>query len=665
MSFAVLQGTAETLADRLNGAVLLGPVPAAGLPLGGLTFIAAVPTSPVTLTFSGSVGDLLRVPQLVAEIVGTHTALRAETRRDPFGVSYIAVSSDNGFTVDKAGTANTLLGLSASVDTVSSGTVDRTRIRGFSRGATEGHYSLVIADTAAPPVDAGTGEALSVANIAALSGVVSLIDGQEAYVRSVRDRWVSSNRASPPATDGITVVAHSNGGAWRWERLCIAHPSWSKVVDWGIDPVSGSDEAVGTAASPLKTSYELQRRIGMWGQLAPQCVIQLLTDFPFNASFRLSATVPEDTTGGATASAFHMLTIRGARAQLATGTLTATGPASAFYTPLTRVGAGARNIIYASGTDFSGYVDKYVRLVDGPAAGYGAWIQVGANGSAQLTPWCLEHTNDLTTPAAPAVLQPGGIAAGHTFEILNMTSLGGSPLLRLQGGGSANVSTQRVAATSVQLRWVRSPEHSEVNFAFTFGNIETGYGIALFLLQTDLHSSIVATQAREHGCLVGGGIFTTGYIGNAIRFYAGGGRARTPVAPQFSIGGGNVYFDGDFCFTSPLFVGVAGSTADNYAAAVRIGTAFFAVTGDAITVGMHGCCEVRIGEYGTASAYGTATARGVRIMSGGKLFYTAKPTINDGLGAAREAIVGGTDRLYAQVPYIEGTNLACFAVSAT
>jgi len=66
-----------------------------------------------------------------------------------------------------------------------------------------------------------------------------------------------------------------------------------------------------------------------------------------------------------------------------------------------------------------------------------------------------------------------------------------------------------------------------------------------------------------------------------------------------------------------------------------------------------------VGDWGTNNA-----GFGLDIRSGGFFSYTgtAKPSINSGLGVGREARIGGTDKLYANVPYIEGANGAALAL---
>jgi hypothetical protein len=126
-----------------------------------------------------------------------------------------------------------------------------------------------------------------------------------------------------------------------------------------------------------------------------------------------------------------------------------------------------------------------------------------------------------------------------------------------------------------------------------------------------------------------------------------------------------LYFDADFAFTMPLSVGVAGSTADNAPASVRLGCVFFSCGGDGLIVGQNGALQIRIGEFASDAVYGTVGGFGARVHAGGKLFYTTKPTINAGLGAGREARVGGTNKLWSEIPYLEPANGAVLAFAGT
>jgi hypothetical protein len=72
-----------------------------------------------------------------------------------------------------------------------------------------------------------------------------------------------------------------------------------------------------------------------------------------------------------------------------------------------------------------------------------------------------------------------------------------------------------------------------------------------------------------------------------------------------------------------------------------------------------------IQQTGAVPDWGTANlGHGVVCFSGGQYVYATKPTVNGGLGAGREARVGGTDKLYSAVPYVEGANNAALVLNA-
>jgi hypothetical protein len=63
--------------------------------------------------------------------------------------------------------------------------------------------------------------------------------------------------------------------------------------------------------------------------------------------------------------------------------------------------------------------------------------------------------------------------------------------------------------------------------------------------------------------------------------------------------------------------------------------------------------------------WGTANAgHGVVVRSGGMVAYVTKPTVNGGLGAGREALIGGVDTLWGGVPAVTAANLAAIVVNA-
>lgn len=306
MSYDLVTGDAASLTDRLNGAVVLGPIPYEGAALGALTLIFSSPSH--TVTFSGSAGELRTAVEVVSEILAVFTTLHGEIRRNYLGDSYIALWHEDGFTIDKDGTANPLLRIDTAADTTTAGPVDVNRIRGFSNSISGAGYTLVLGDEAGPGPGAVssddvinesdvTGASVTaalnrlgalaqapVATIAALSALPNSLEGVTVRVLSVRDYWVSTNRSTPRAVASAMVAAHASGGNWRWERLCVPDPSWLVETVWEVDTALGNDENDGrtwvaiTGGTALQSFAEVMRRCagsgGVWdaGQLGATTV---------------------------------------------------------------------------------------------------------------------------------------------------------------------------------------------------------------------------------------------------------------------------------------------------------------------------------------------------------------------------------------------------------
>ncbi len=147
----------QGIEDLLNGCLILGPFDSKpGLPLGAKTLIFSTPAA--TVTFSGSAGALLTPEQIQDEIENTvglsgYSRYRGEQSgprysQSPLGVIHrqlIIIQKDTGFTIDKDGTANPILGLSTTADIVSAGVIAAAKIAGFSQGSTPAHYAIIIA----------------------------------------------------------------------------------------------------------------------------------------------------------------------------------------------------------------------------------------------------------------------------------------------------------------------------------------------------------------------------------------------------------------------------------------------------------------------------------------------------------------------------------------
>lgn len=121
---------------------------------------------------------------------------------------------------------------------------------------------------------AGTTEVI-VANEAAASAIVGLIDGQQVFVKSHRSWWRFNANSLAPLVPHVVIASASVGASPRLLRTAYAAPEWREsITDVYIDPsnVTGiaNDEnqaifsapQVGAARRPLLTYQELFRR---WG----------------------------------------------------------------------------------------------------------------------------------------------------------------------------------------------------------------------------------------------------------------------------------------------------------------------------------------------------------------------------------------------------------------
>lgn len=160
MPYEVFIGDHVKVQDRLNNAKCLGPFPKkTGLPVGAKTFKAFSGTC----TFAGSAGDYLTLDAIAAALNAAFSksafaVLRNVPNAAPAGTvtqrdggksvdvqQQLVLQDDAGFTIDKTGTANTLLGLSTAANTVVPAKVDQTKIAGFTLGIYSGHFALIIA----------------------------------------------------------------------------------------------------------------------------------------------------------------------------------------------------------------------------------------------------------------------------------------------------------------------------------------------------------------------------------------------------------------------------------------------------------------------------------------------------------------------------------------
>lgn len=520
------------------------------------------------------------------------------------------------------------------------------------------HVSSDGSDAPSPPAPAANASTLIVPNGAGLAVIDDTLyaSGTRVRVLSVLDDvdLLKTGPGSTRTVDNITVWA-TQSGVGRYVRRLKASATWAQQLDWGIDPLLGNDENVGTAAAPLRTPGEFSRRIPAGTLIALKMVVELLNDLERNDPLRINVQLPATPEADG---AITQFVLKGRRSLLASGALTG-------YTPLSRTtGSTSRNVITAA-MDFTPYLGETIVLTSGTGAGYSAQIQEAGVNTATITPWTLEHTSDTTLPPSAPLLQPAGIVAGNTFEIRHSISLGFSPQLIFSGGSFGSLTS------AVQIRNVRNGLaglSANVIEGAVFETRSPGallYVIGCFLNVVFQGAGIV----RMSNTLIGGGpCFPSSSM--SVRIVSGG---TAPVSGAniggVSINGGVVGFDGDFAFMCGLFVGAASSVLTCFPGFVRLGNVGFFVPagsgGPAVTLNPAAFCEVRTGEYGSHVVYGTSVGYAWKINAPATATYQAtKPTINATLGVGRECNIGGTDTLYAAVPVVNPTNTAKFILAA-
>lgn len=161
MPYTTISGTLQGVQDQLNGALVLGPFPASGLPVGTLTIIFTQPGAE-TVTFTGAANEVRTVDQIVTEINADLTANPATIR----GVDssnypsssvyvegrgmvkekylYIVLQDDTSGITITGGTARALLKM-ATPATIALTPVPAAEVVAFGPDSTASHYVALVA----------------------------------------------------------------------------------------------------------------------------------------------------------------------------------------------------------------------------------------------------------------------------------------------------------------------------------------------------------------------------------------------------------------------------------------------------------------------------------------------------------------------------------------
>ncbi|MEP7000536.1 MAG: hypothetical protein ABI969_08645 [bacterium] len=243
---------------------------------------------------------------------------------------------------------------------------------------------------------------MSVPNLLGLSGLITMVPyDKETVLTLLQDFWYDPS--STATVDGITVVSASKPG--RWLRDPAPAPTWTAKTAWYQDAVTGNDENVGDAASPVKTIAEIARRLRRIDGRAYK--IYQMSDVPSSDSLRFAPELSESGTAFSSAQAVASILITGEKAKKVdvTGTL---GPATKNTDPTSNTQATAA----ASGITWSAFVG---RLLSVPAKRAQAIVlKEVAPGVARVSEW-VDPVSGAPVTSVPV--------AGDTYEIMKLPEL--------------------------------------------------------------------------------------------------------------------------------------------------------------------------------------------------------------------------------------------------
>ena len=437
--------------------------------------------------------------------------------------------------------------------------------------------------------------------------------GDEVFVQGVNELYYF-DATSALTADGLNVVNAVGPGQF------IRSSSVITQADWYVDSVNGDDENPGTAAAPLQTLGELFRRWSGKNLLSSiaAATITLLGTFPSEV---LALSGVEVQRG-------QSLVLRPATlTEVASGTITT-------YTA--RNAAADTSATILADISFAGLAQARIRLTSGASAGATAWIgaDLGGNtcrvGAFQLNGGAVTPANGVTFVVETYPTAVGGVTiqyvgAGHVrvedFEVRQIST--GQPQY-LIGGGLGSSTTLFEAGAQVY------------RCKFTVGS-RWYYGTTL----TGCCSTAPMIAASGQYIMQG----HTWFSAMTLRDNA----SLTLQGPYVTFDSVNV--------SIPVMQVLTGSVL-GYAADIEFFGCVSTVAGLALAefASAYSSSSAR-SVYGSGNTFPTAAL----VRSGTGFVYTTKPTI---VGTVQDALVGGTARAWAAIPYIEPANNAMIVVRA-
>lgn len=243
------------------------------------------------------------------------------------------------------------------------------------------------------PFEYELGGVQSLATFAALESFddTAVANGGIVFVETFRDYFQKVVGAVPVSDDATVAPTHSGDGGWY--RLVLASPTWRTQAAWYVAFTTGSDEAAGSIAAPLKTFAEFQRRLPLLSQ-------------------DTTVTFTENTTevvtghfGAVSGSDVLSLTLQGDPDILETGTVNvvnAPNPASATNLPgtLTALDGALAAIDWTTLGD--GSTKLFVEVTGGANAGFSTPVVGDSGGTTAYTAdWTLDDTFGVAANADP------------------------------------------------------------------------------------------------------------------------------------------------------------------------------------------------------------------------------------------------------------------------
>jgi hypothetical protein len=469
--------------------------------------------------------------------------------------------------------------------------------------------------------------------------LATLREGDTVYVESFRDYWkwlpLSTLTSDDTTVSAPTVVG---AGPGRFERLTgNESPDWKLQQVWFVDSTVANQEGVGSALDPVQSDVEITRRWGSDGaiQLAPQVTITYAQAPTVTSNFDLrildNAAVtwvgtPTVNKSGIVLTAVA-IQVRTAGAEVPWAI---TGPT------LGAADVGKLAIITASGTGAN--VGAYARV-----------LKDNGGGSVRVSPFG-------TVVAGSVVFTQITPTIGDTINIV-------TPMVLRIGFFSLRNDTQLVPAAA--------PARNVFIFdSITLdGAVGAGVGLESGVVRSENSNVCYIRSILQNLTLTG-----TNTISNNHRLLGGGAnsvdiKCNQALLRQVGITGTIAVFQASLlALQSDCYFQNAQLNVNQGAQVSSQGCAWFdkAVADTALTLGV--AANGGFGFYrqtGAIPDWGTAnTGHGLVVRSGSSYVYTTKPTINGTLGAGREALIGGTDKIYGAVPYVEGANLAALTLSA-